>query len=505
MRHPISKLMTYTASAILEKVKKLATPERPIYLIGGVLRDRLLGATSRDVDFVMHKDSIQTARQLADDCGGDFYVLDAERGIARVLVASEEQSRLVLDFANLRAATIEEDLALRDFSINAMASDLLHPQEMIDPLNARQDIASRTLRMCSPACFEDDPVRILRAVRFAVQLDFQIEPDTEGRLRSAIPRLNQPSIERQRDELFHILEGKLVSQSMRLLESLGVLPGLLPEVAALVGYKQSREHFHDAWEHTLAVLTYFEQILDYFLIGTSVESIHPLIEGAIKRLVRFQSDIILYLKTQMHPFRSLRSILMFGALTHDIGKPATRLETTDGKVTFNGHEDVGADMASERALTLALSKDETQFIEDFVRNHVRIHLIPNEKGMEIRRVAYQYFNACGRVGVADCLFSLADLLATHEERMDPQRWERCLDMCEKLLDAWFNHHEEWINPGLLLNGDDLQRELHLSPGAEIGHLLRKLEEAQAVGEVTDRHDALIYLKDVLGQSPTQEE
>lgn len=505
MRHLISELMTYSASEILEQVTKLATPERPIYLIGGRLRDRLLGASSRDMDFAMCKDAIQTARKVADGCGGDFYVLDAERGIARVIVAGEEQSRLVLDFADLRAETIEADLALRDFSINAMASDLLHPGELIDPLNARQDIATRTLRMCNPACFEDDPVRILRAVRFAVQLDFQIEPATEEKLRRAIPELSRPSIERQRDELFHILEGRLVNQSMRRLESMGVLPSLLPEVAALVGFDQSTHHFYDAWEHTLSVLTYFEQILDHFLTTPDIKTSQLLIEGALKRLARFQSAIFLYLRTEINPLRSLRSILMFSALTHDIGKPATRLESLDGKVTFHRHEEVGADMARERALALALSNDEVFFVEGFIRNHMRIHPLAKEKNLDLRRMAYHFFQACGLVGVADCLFFLADLLATYEERMDPQRWEQGMGICEKLLDAWFNHHQEWICPVLLLNGDDLQRELHLEPGAQIGQLLRKLEEAQAVGEVSDRHEALAYLKDVLEHPPLEEE
>ena len=490
-------MSAFSPSVILDRVTKLATPARPIYLIGGVLRDRLLGLTSRDIDFAMREDSIQAARQVADEYGGDFYVLDAERGIARVLLRGESQSHLVLDFADMRAETIEADLALRDFSINAMASDLLHPQDIIDPLNARQDISSRTLRMCAQTCFEDDPVRILRAVRFGVQLGFAIEPASEEKLREAIPLLNTPSVERQRDELFNILEGRGVSQAAQQLEKFGVLPGLLPEVAALVGFKQSSHHLHDAWQHTSAVLTYFEQIVDSFLADPSAGSRHPLIASAIDRLIRYKSVIHVYLKEQVNSLRSLRSLLLFAALLHDVGKPAARQETADGTVTYIGHEDTGAELARGRAVALALSNDEVQTVAGFIRNHMRIHLMSKDENLDLRRAVYQFFLASGWVGVADCLFSLADLLATYEDQMDPQRWEQGLSMCEKLLDAWFNHHKEWISPPLLLNGDDLQKELHLKPGALIGDLLRKLEEAQAVGEVTTRREALNYLKSCL--------
>ena len=348
-------------------------------------------------------------------------------------------------------------------------------------------------------------MHILRAIRFAVQLDFSIQPASLYKLKEALPLLINPSIERIRDELFHILEGRKVSQAAGLLDENGILPGLLPEVAALVGLQQPGHHLHDTWQHTLSVVNYFEQILDSFLLTTPLEDMHPAIQAANSRLQSFKEEIGAYLNEPISQLRSLRSLLMLAALIHDVGKPAARQTQADGTVTFIGHDEMGADLAKKRAVGLALSNDEVNLIEVFISNHMHIHLLAKDEHLSLRRAAYQFFKSGGWVGVADCLFSLADLLGTYEEKMDQQRWEQGLAMCEKLLDAWFHHRQEWIQPTLWLNGDDLQHELHLLPGRQIGILLERLEEAQALGEVNSRAEALAAVQAWRGEDERKKE
>jgi poly(A) polymerase len=134
---------------------------------------------------------------------------------------------------------------------------------------------------------------------------------------------------------------------------------------------------------------------------------------------------------------------------------------------------------------------------------MRIHPLAKAEKLDFRKAAYHYFLAAGRAGVADCLFSLADLLSTYEDRMDPSRWEAGKKMCTFLLDAWFNHYPEWIKPPLLINGDEMQSKFHLEPGPLIGRLLAKLEEAQASGNVKSLTEAHFFIKSIL--SGTQEE
>jgi poly(A) polymerase len=486
---------------LLEYIRQFASPGLPVYLVGGAVRDQVMRLQSRDLDFVVQKDAISLGRKVADVSNGAFYVLDAERGSARVLVNVDDEN-LTLDFANFRGDNLEGDLSQRDFSVNALALDLNDPEKIIDPLNGRDDIESKIIRVCSIATFKDDPVRILRAVRFSFQLGFRIDSTTERELRSSVSLLANSTIERLRDELFYILGGSKPSLSIAILENFGILPYLLPELVPLVHFSQSSHHAHDTWEHTLTVLDYCEQILDSFLQQGKKEIENCFLRSAAKELQPFKSNLKRNFIEPINSLRSFRSIFIFAALYHDVGKPATRSEDDNG-IHFVNHEIVGAEMARDRARTLALSNEEIQFIKTIIHNHMRIHPLAKAEKLDFRKAAYHYFLAAGRAGVADCLFSLADLLSTYEDRMDPSRWEAGKKMCTFLLDAWFNHYPEWIKPPLLINGDEMQSKFHLEPGPLIGRLLAKLEEAQASGNVKSLTEAHIFIKSIL--SGTQEE
>ena len=487
---------------LLEHIRQFATPGLPVYLVGGAVRDQLMGLESRDLDFVVKEEAISLGRRVADATGGAFYVLDAERGTARVLVNIDDEN-LTLDFANFRGDNLEEDLCQRDFTANALALDLDNLEKIIDPLNGRRDIGLKIIRACSIASFKDDPVRILRAVRFSFQLGFTIDSATERELRLSVPLLANSTIERQRDELFYILGGPKPSLAIAILENYDILPSLLPELVPLVHFPQSSHHAHDAWEHTLAVMDYCEQILDSILQHSKKEIRNDCLKSAAEELQPFHSNLTKYFDESMNPMRSFRSIFMFAALYHDVGKPATRME--DGKgIHFFDHEIVGAEMTRDRVRTLALSNEEVQFIENVIHNHMCIHPLVKAENLDFRKAAYHYFLAAGKVGVADCLFSLADLLSTYEERMEATRWEAGTQMCIRLLDAWFNHYSEYIKPPVIINGDDLQSRFKLKPGPLIGSLLAKLEEAQAVGKVKSLEEGQKFIQSILS-GPQEEE
>ncbi len=486
---------------LLELIKRSTIPGLPVYLVGGAIRDHLMGLECRDLDFAVKESAIQLGRRVADATDGAFYVLDAERGTARVLITGKDK-KLTLDFANFRGNDLEKDLFNRDFTVNALALSLDDLEKTIDPLNGRRDIESKIIRACSPTSFKDDPVRILRAVRFSFQLGFTIDSTTLSEIRTAVPLLANSSIERQRDELFYILGGTMPASAMAILEKYGILPNLLPELVPLFHLKQSSHHAHDTWEHTLAVLNYCEQILDSFLQENRKIIRNNYLEFAADKLQPFQSNLKKYFSEPINPLRSLRSIYMFAALYHDVGKPATKIEK-DGIIQFYDHEKVGAEMTGDRARTLALSNEEVQFIEKVIQNHMSIHLLVKTENLDFRKAAYHYFLAAGKAGVADCLFSLSDLLSTYEEHMQLARWEAGIKMCLRLLDAWFNHYAEYIQPPLLINGDELQSQYKLSPGPQIGELLAKLEEAQAAGGVKSLVEAQKFIQSLL--AGTQED
>ncbi len=244
--------------ALIDRVTDI-TKDEQTYLVGGAVRDRLLGSSSHDFDFAAPKNAIGLARRVADALSADFFVLDEAFDAARVIVRGQDDTRDVLDFSGFRGRDLPADLAGRDFTINALAYDL-RKKTVIDPLGGGDDLRARTIRACRDTSMRDDPVRILRAVRFAAALGFKIEANTRQSMKESVGLLPRISAERQRDELLRIFGGPRPDASLRALEILGVFPYLLPELTALKGLPQPAPHIYDVWEHTLAVVHYLDEI-----------------------------------------------------------------------------------------------------------------------------------------------------------------------------------------------------------------------------------------------------
>ncbi len=246
---------------VLERLISFLPKEKPVYLVGGAVRDAILGRESHDLDFVMAAEAGQTARKVANAINGAFYMLDEDRDTARVVYQLDNGLPYTLDFSVFRGPGLEADQVGRDFTINALAINLFEPDRLIDPLNGLGDLRAGLLRACAPSSFMDDPVRILRGVRLALALGFSILPETLDAMSRAVSRLPRTSPERQRDELFRILEGVQVSSAIRMLDQLGVVRLILPEVDGLKAVTQSSPHQLDVWEHTLLTLADLEVLL----------------------------------------------------------------------------------------------------------------------------------------------------------------------------------------------------------------------------------------------------
>lgn len=482
-------------SPLVEKVRAIL-PDREIYLVGGSVRDVLLGRVGRDLDFVLPADGIHTARRVADQLKADFFPLDDERGTGRVLVTHADGSRDLLDFATYRGDNLDADLQGRDFTLNAMALDL-RTMTLHDPLGGAADLRAKRLRACLPDSFTDDPVRILRGVRLAAAFGFTIEVETRKSMRAAAPLLPRVSPERLRDELFRILDGPQPAASLRALDLLGVLPHLLPELPALKGVEQPAPHVYDVWEHTLQVQAALEDVLAALAPGYDPESTGDLFTGLlVLRLGRYREQFAAHLSSTVNTDRSLRSLLFFTALYHDVAKPQTRSRQEDGRIRFLGHDELGAQMASARARDLRLSNDEIERTAVIIKNHMRIHYhtsrMAGEKKPPSRRAIYRFFRSSGAAGVDLILLALADLRATHGHTLSQETWAACLDVCRIFLENYWERPEEVVSPPRLVDGNDMIRELGLQPGPRVGQVLNAIREAQAMGEVSTRKEAIEF-------------
>ena len=509
-----------TLPPLVERVHS-ALPEQEIYLVGGAVRDALLGKLSHDLDFVVPGNAISVARRVANILKADFYVLDEGFDAARVIVtgqlslSSQDQpaddnnptqvdtraGRDILDFTSFRAgpatgepATLEGDLRARDFAINAIAYDM-RTDSILDPMNGGADLRARAIRACSPSAMDEDSIRILRGVRLAAALDFKIEAATREAMKIAVGRLPQISPERQRDELFKILEGKRPDAAVRALELLGTFPYLMPELRAMKGVQQSTPHVADVWEHTLSTIQHLESILGSIAGGYNPEKNNDLLTGLLSgRKGSYRAQFASHLGHTLNPERSVRGLLFFAALFHDVSKPETGSVEVGGRIRFIGHDVRGAEVAMGRAKAFNLSNDEVVRLTTIIKNHMRFHFHVNRlerEGKEpSRKAIYRFFRDAGEAGIDLILLGLADVRGTRGHTLTQETWIHSLHVARIFLENYWEKPEESVAPPRLIDGNDLMAEYKLQSGRVIGELLETIREAQATGQISTRAEAL---------------
>lgn len=478
-------------SPLLERLRPFLTQQdRPVYLVGGAVRDALLNRVSHDLDFVVPHRAIQMAFKAANALGAPAYVLDQERDTGRVVLPD---THTTLDFACYRGANLEADLRDRDFTINAIAlpATAVTRASLIDPCGGAADLQSRLIRQTHAQAIASDPVRALRALRLAFVLDFSLAEETTAAISAAAPLLHSVSIERVRDELLKLLETAVPHQTIQQMTDLNLLPVVLPEIAALADVAQSPPHHEPVLAHTQSVLRWLVQI-EALLDGDEPD------EAALKlasdALADFRAPLLEHLKRRMDGGVNGRTLLRLGALFHDVGKKETQTVESDGRIRFLGHDKAGAKLAARRLRHLAMSKQAVGYVEKIVAGHMRPLLLANEDHKPSRRAVFRYFRDTKEAGLDICLLTLADHLATYGGPGEPDKWVRLLQVVSAILGHYFEHYEETIAPPPLVTGQDLMTAFNLSPGPEIGRLLRLIQEAQAAGEIVTRDEALNFAR-----------
>jgi len=482
----------------LERIAARFAPDFPIFLVGGAVRNILLNRPVSEMDFVVPEHAIKHARKIADYFNGAFYILDQERDYGRVLIPQPDSKSLVLDFAPLQGKNLDEDLQNRDFTINAMAVGIHPPHPLYDPWGGAPDLYARRLRTCSPSSFRDDPIRILRGIRFSLQFDVRPDKETKERMRAEIGLIQDVSAERLRDELFHLLEGRKPAAAIKILDNLDALQYCLPELCELHGLEQTAPHIFNAWQHTLEVGNQLEKILDVLSPRVDIDKTSNLQMGLIShQLGRYRNQISAHLQQDLVQSRSIRALLLLAAFYHDSGKPACQEVEQDGAIRYINHEVVGADLVTRRGTQLQLSNSEIKRLQLIVRNHMRPLWLAQTGNLPSRRAKFRFFRDAGSAGIDICLLSLADTLATYGYTLPANVWQHQVEVVRSLLEAWWEHKEEEISPSLYVDGNDLIDELKIKPGPVIGELIDKIKEAQAIGAITNRRQALELARNVL--------
>ncbi len=486
------------ARSILDTICQAKTDDQALFLVGGAVRDLLLGRPLHDLDFVMDGNPTALARRLANRMNAGFFMLDDERHTARVMHHRPDGRLFPLDFVAFNGADLNADLRSRDFTINAMALSLSDFQTLIDPFGGQEDLRAGLMRACGDHVLNTDPVRVLRGIRQALQFGFLIEDHTADLMCDAASFLPRTSYERQRDELFKILEGPDPALGVRFLQQFGVLETLIPELTRQLAIPASPPHVYPLWEHTIKVVSNLKMLLDCLMEMPVCPS--PQIwwvKDAVEKLGGFRSAITAFFTEHLTPERSKLGLILLSALLHDIGKPATMQMGEDSRLHYYNHDSIGADLAWDTARKLQLSNAEAEWVQTAVRYHMRLLPMVNGYQEPTTKAIYRYFRRTGEVGVAIALLSLADNAATYGPKLDQTKWCNVLEISRLILAAWWEKKEQIVVPSLLLNGHDLQSLFNLKPGKMIGQLLSNLAEAQVSGEVKDRPSAEKFIAESL--------
>ena len=474
-----------------------------IFLVGGAIRNTYLRKEVQDLDFVVRKNATKAAKNVADHFSGDFYILDKKRGAARALI-SIENKELKIDFALLNGNSIGEDLGKRDFTINAMALRIPLSGEVIDPMNGVEDINNSILRSCSSNSFLDDPVRTIRAIRFINEFNLFFDQREVKLIKNASNKLGEISNERKRDEIINIIEKTDARKSLIQMLEFGIIEKVFPEVKKMFKLELDPPHVHDAWEHTLQVVNYCQQLMALSKQSLKSQRLHPRIKQAVNSLSKYEKNIFDYMNDRLNINRSMYSLLIIAGIYHDAGKGVITPVMKNDRKSFSKHAKIGSELIHQRAKIMGFSNDEVECLTKLVRFHMK----PSQKEFadKIKKDIHihRFFNKTGSTGIMIGFLHLADVLAAYEDTLTDERWSRAICSVNNIFDAYFIHYDKIVIPMKLINGNDILNKFNLQPGKKIGALLEQVAEAQVRGEINTKEDAETFVDHILTNTEDQE-
>ena len=483
----MNPLSTEVKSLIRRVIAQISEEEEP-HAVGGFLRDALLGRPTKDLDITVLGDAMEVARRLADEMDGSYVVLDQPHQIARVVLQSDGE--WWIDLASLQGDR-EHDLARRDFTIDAMStplSSLLEEgwtESILDPFDGRGDISNGVIRAIGDGIFQEDAIRLLRAVRLSAFLGFDIEGETFRLIQRDAPLLDKVSAERVRDEFLAILASRDAVEHVYLLDELGLLCRVLPELEEGRGITQPKEHYWTVLEHNIESVRMAEGLL--------TRSLKP---DWVLEEVPWDDNLEGHFAEAVSDGHARGTLLKLTALLHDVAKPATKMVTPEGRTRFFGHPDQGAETARKALGRLRLSRRGREMVATQIEHHLRPSQL-NQKGeMPTQRAVYRFFRSLGDTAIDTLYLSLADYLAARGPEIEREEWKIYTKVIRHALETGLHQQEEEVSSPRLVDGYEVMDAVGLKPGPILGKVLNVVEEAQATGEIASRKEALALAREV---------
>jgi tRNA nucleotidyltransferase/poly(A) polymerase len=449
----------------------LVEPDPGVYLVGGSVRDYLMGRHPADLDLAVSTDALGYAETLARKINGRLVLLGKERfSLYRIV-----KGPVTIDIAPLKGNDIASDIEDRDFTINGLACHLENGR-IIDCVGGIDDLDNKRIRMISDRIFEADPVRLLRAHRMAICLGLHFTTDTKRALATHAMRIRNAAGERIWTELRLILGHRESHAQILEMAECGTLEAVLPEMAELRACSQNQYHQVDVWQHTLRA---------YHATETLLKRPEEIVPPAGQQFV-------------ISIPAEFKVLLKLAILLHDIGKPACRVQDGSGRIHFYGHAACGGALARRICRRLRISSRHSQWIEQMVAHHqwpLNLYLSQRDTAFKTKSLG-RFLHQCGHLTPYVLLHAVADCLGkeNHENQA------AYLEFIWQTMSIYF---AKAAAPDQLplLNGHDLQNRFALAPSPLIGRLLRRIEEARLSGTIESRDQAFQMAADMLEKKP----
>ena len=462
------------------EVKKLIDflSTKDLHLIGGFVRDMVLGVPSFDLDFVIiDKSTKEFGEELLSKFEGHYFLLDKDTQTTRFVLKDEDSKQYTFDFTSVKSSDVEEDFKRRDFTINALAINLKEQEKIIDKFNGLNDIKQKNIKAISLENFKDDPLRVVRAFRFATLINGEIDKETllfiKERKKNNLS-LDKVSPERISVELWKILDCKNSFKYIKQMSDIGLLEEIFPEITPMREVPPNSHHHLWLYDHSVELIKTFE------------DNFHKIPEWA-------QEELNKPLGNALSPTK--KAIVKLACLFHDIGKPNTwEIKQVNGeeKHTFYGHDKVGEELTKKISDKLKFSNLMANAISKMVRYHLRPFQLSQGDAPITERALYRFFRDVGEETPMLLMLAMADLHAT----LGPKITKDDVMKSEKLVLFLFDEYKEFQvkqtedkKKKKLLDGNEIIEITGLEPSPKLGEIVSKLDEAIAIGEVKTKEEA----------------
>lgn len=436
------------------------------YLVGGAVRDALLGKSTCDRDIAI-KGAEEFAHKIAEKFDATFITLDSEFKIYRVVLQDKVN---YLDISEIQGETIEEDLMRRDFTINAIAYDL-KTEEFIDVTGGVEDLKNGVLRHIKDENLAEDPLRILRAFRFASVTGFEMTSELQAAIRKYLPLALNPAPERINYELMKFLGGQHAAKMLLSLDEFGLLEKIFPCVNEMKRVTPNSHHHLDLFHHVVETVRQIE-------IGY---------ENA-PQVIREHLD-----KVDFGGFPRINHLKLAGFL-HDIGKFSTWTVEPTGRHRFIKHDDVGSKMVVPLLRQWKFSKKQIEYISCMIKNHIYPSSVLDAPDLN-EKVMMRYLRKMEDNVIDNIILARADRLSARGVDVTEAMVKNNLDGLDKLLNFYLEKRETLVPLPKLVDGKEIMEIKGIKPSPQLGEIINALHESQLNGDVMNREDALKFVKE----------